>query len=107
MMLSCSEVVHISSKIIFPKNRLKNLVTDSPQMLHCTGFDCLLNAFFAINLAASDDSTQLTSILEKKNDNLGCYRGGLFWVVFNNFFVSSLRIVIPNPYFIMIDEMNS
>ncbi|RNA05517.1 hypothetical protein BpHYR1_044147 [Brachionus plicatilis] len=29
---------------------------------------------------------------------LAFIRGGLFWVVFNNFFVSSLRVVIPNPY---------
>ncbi|RNA39082.1 hypothetical protein BpHYR1_012779, partial [Brachionus plicatilis] len=31
-------------------------------MLHSTGFDCLLNAFFAANLAASDDSTVTKAI---------------------------------------------
>ncbi|RNA12374.1 hypothetical protein BpHYR1_000496 [Brachionus plicatilis] len=28
---------------------------NSPQMLHSTAFDCLLNAYFAANLAASDE----------------------------------------------------
>ncbi|RNA35305.1 hypothetical protein BpHYR1_045995 [Brachionus plicatilis] len=31
-------------------------------MLHSTGFDCLLNAFFAANLTASDDSTGTKAI---------------------------------------------
>ncbi|RNA08029.1 hypothetical protein BpHYR1_021334 [Brachionus plicatilis] len=31
-------------------------------MLHSTGFDCLLNAFFGANLAASDDSTGTKAI---------------------------------------------
>ncbi|RNA03384.1 hypothetical protein BpHYR1_031018 [Brachionus plicatilis] len=31
-------------------------------MLHSTGFNCLLNAFFAANLAASDDSTGTKAI---------------------------------------------
>ncbi|RNA33595.1 hypothetical protein BpHYR1_051969 [Brachionus plicatilis] len=35
---------------------------NSPQMLHSTGFDCLFNAFFAANLAASDDSTGTKAI---------------------------------------------
>ncbi|RNA34918.1 hypothetical protein BpHYR1_038326 [Brachionus plicatilis] len=35
-------------------------------MLHATRFECLLNAFFAANLAAPDDSTETKAILCKK-----------------------------------------
>ncbi|RNA24310.1 hypothetical protein BpHYR1_014383 [Brachionus plicatilis] len=35
---------------------------NSPHMLHATGFGCLLNAFFAANLAGSETSTDARAI---------------------------------------------